>query len=62
MTKYIQCLGSEMYFKEEGTSTLKYGYDEFKKMIMDKIGKEQQCRENVTIFFLEIDETMKEMN
>jgi hypothetical protein len=62
MEKYIQYLGYELYFKKEGTSTLKYGYSDFKQMIFQEIGKEKRYSEIVSLFFAEIDTVMKDMN
>lgn len=57
---YAQLIGSEFYFKEEGTSIIKYNYEEFKKIINNKINDDNKSIKEE--FYNFIEQTMTEMN
>jgi len=59
---YAQILGYELYFKEQGTSDIKYQYTDFKKLIEESASKEPQCKEVSSIFFSAIETVMKKMD
>lgn len=62
MRIYAMLLGSELYFKNEGTSTLKYNYRDFHTLINDEIGSDTHLKKTFVVFFKEIDILMKNMD
>ena len=62
LKKYAQYLGYELYFKEEGTSTIKYSYSDFKKILSEKLTNTEQYKDVITLFYNEIDRAMKNMD
>jgi hypothetical protein len=61
LKKYAEYLGFEMFFKEEGTSTIEYNYSDFKKILSDKIGSEKKYEAVLKLFYEEIEKSMKNM-
>lgn len=59
---YVLLLGAEFYFKEEGTSDLKYNYKDFKKILNDKIGEDKNLKIVLDNFYLEMDKVIKNMD
>lgn len=62
MKTYARLLGAELYFKEEGTSQIKYNYKDFKKILYDKIGEDKNLKNTLENFYNEIDKVMKSMD
>lgn len=60
--KYIQYIGAELYFKEEGTSAIEYNYKDFRKLITEKIASNNTLDSIANLFFLEIEKMMKSMD
>lgn len=61
LKKYAEYLGYELYFKEEGTSTLEYDYSDFKKMLSNKIENEKKYGTVLKLFYEEIEKSIKNM-
>ncbi len=59
---YAQYLGYELYFKEKGTSDIEYNYEDFKKLLSDKMENLVQYEEILKLFYDEIEKTMKNMD
>ena len=51
LKKYAQYLGYELYFKEEGTSTIEYNYSDFKKMLAGKLKNTEQYKDVLMLFY-----------
>ncbi len=62
LKKYAEYLGYEMYFKSEGTSTIKYSYPIFKKLLSQKLKSKGQYNSVLTLLCSEIEKTMNKMN
>jgi len=62
LKKYAQYLGYELYFKEEGTSTIEYNYSDFKKLLSEKLANTEQSKDVLTLFYNKIEEVMKNMD
>lgn len=62
LKKYAEYLGYELYFKEEGTSTIEYSYSDFKKVLSEKLTNTEQNKNVLTLFYSEIDKVIKNMN
>jgi len=62
MKIYAQLLGYELYFKEKGTSKIRYNFNDFKKIINDKIGSDANLKKTFNDFNNEIERVMKNMN
>ena len=60
--KYAELMGSELYFKEDGTSDIEYNYKGFKKAIEAKIKSDPNYKEILSIFYQDIEVVMKNMN
>ncbi|MCF8304339.1 MAG: hypothetical protein K9I94_13770 [Bacteroidales bacterium] len=65
MKKYSFLLGYELYFKQEGLSTLKYNLEEYENAMYKKIRpqfpKNKKIEQTADNFFKEIKQTMKRM-
>lgn len=61
-TVYASLIGSELYFKEEGTSTIEYNYTDFKRIIRKKIGGNKIHKETLNEFFSLINASIKKMD
>jgi hypothetical protein len=62
LKKYAMHLGYELYFYEEGTSSLRYSYSEFKKLMEEELKEEKHLKEALNMFFAEIEKTMQKMD
>jgi len=62
MKTYAQLLGYELYFKENGTSDIEYNFNDFKKLIKDKIDSDINLQKTFNDFNKEIEEIMKNMD
>ena len=62
LKKYAEYLGYELYFKEEGTSGIKYNYKDFKGAITKKLKNTDNLHETLILFYSEIENTLKEMD
>lgn len=60
--KYAELMGSELYFKEDGTSDIEYNYKGFKKAIEAKIKSDPKYKEILSVFYQDIEVVMKNMN
>jgi hypothetical protein len=58
---YSDLLGSELYFKEDGTSTIRYGFSDFKKLLNAKL-PQATYHDFLVIFYKEIQATMDAMD
>lgn len=61
LKKYAEYLGFELYFKEDGTSTLEYNYSDFKKILSDTLGNEGKYELILKLFYEEIEKSIKNM-
>jgi len=59
LKKYAEYLGYELYFKEEGTSTIEYDFSEFKKILSLSLVHEKKYEAILRFFYEEIDKSMK---
>ena len=59
---YAKILGYEFYFKEKGTSSVKYNYSEFKSMLCRRLNSKPEYDEVLRIFFGEIKSVIDKMN
>lgn len=62
LKKYAHYLGYELFFKEEGTSTIEYNYSDFKKLLSEKLANTEQSKDVLTLFYNKIEEVMKNMD
>jgi len=62
MKLYAMFLGEEFYFKEDGTSAIKYNFSDFKKLINNKIGSDTNLKKTFDDLNNEISRVMKNMN
>lgn len=62
MNIYARLLGSELYFKQEGTSRIMYNFNDFKKLINDKLGANANLQKIFNDLNSEIEKIMKNMN
>jgi hypothetical protein len=60
--KYGELIGSELYFKEEGTSDIEYNYKDFKRIIEAEIKNNAECQKTLAEFYHIIESSMKNMN
>jgi hypothetical protein len=60
--EYARFLGYELYFKEEGTSDLEYNYEDFKALLTRRLSNQERFKQVLTLFFKDIDTSMKNMN
>lgn len=61
MKSYADILGSEFFFKEDGTSSLKYNYNEFKKILDNKLCNKSEYIKTKFSLYKEIEISMKKM-
>jgi len=65
LNKYAEFLGYELYFKEKGTSTIKYDFQEFKNKLYNSLESCRRSNEEIQInldhFFKKIKINMKNM-
>jgi len=59
---YAQFAGYELYFKEKGTSDLKYNYQSLKELLIASSSSNKENEETFRNFWQLVDETMKNMN
>lgn len=59
---YANLIGYELYFKEEGTSTIKYNYADFKRILSKGIGEDKVYEKILNDFFHLINVAMKNMD
>lgn len=59
---YAQFVGYELYFKNKGTSDLKYNYRSYKELLIASYSGKNGNEETLKIFWQLVDETMKKMN
>jgi hypothetical protein len=52
--KYVQFLGTEFYFKEEGTSEMQYDFCDFKKSINKRLCNDVRYKDFLISFYQEI--------
>jgi len=62
MKTYAQLLGYELYFKENGTSRIEYNFNDFKKLVNDKIDSDVNLQKIFNDFNKKIEEIMKSMD
>lgn len=62
MKKYAELLGYELYFKEDGTSEIKYSFSDFKKILSNKFGSNEKYNDLLKRFYKEIETNMKGMD
>lgn len=62
MSKYAEFLGYELYFKENGTSEIEYGYIDFKKILSGSIENNEINNKILNRFYKEIEINMNSMN
>jgi len=62
MRKYAELLGYELYFKEDGTSEIEYGYSDFKKILSGKLENKEKYNNILKRFYKEIEISMNSMN
>lgn len=62
MRTYAQLLGYELYFKNDGTSDIKYNFTDFKKLINEKIKNDDNLKMTFNNFNSEIEKIMKNMD
>lgn len=62
MKTYTQLLGYELYFKGKGTSDIEYNFNDFKKLVKDKIGSDVNLQKTFNDFNGEIEEIMQNMD
>jgi hypothetical protein len=60
--KYALSTGYELYFKNEGTSSLKYNYKDLKKLLVETAKGNKESEETLRIFWQFVDETIKNMD
>ena len=58
---YSSLLGYELFFKEEGTSDLRYNYEDFKQILESKVKKNQKYKKTLLMFYKDLESVMKEM-
>lgn len=61
MRKYAELLGYELYFMEDGTSEIEYGYSDFKKILSDKLEYNKDYNNILKLFYKEIESSMNSM-
>jgi hypothetical protein len=61
MKTYAQILGVEFFFKEDGTSDLKYNFTEFKKIVNKRLCDEPEYKSFLSSFYKEIELSMDNM-
>lgn len=59
---YGEFIGSELYFKEEGTSDIEYNYKDFKRIVEAKINGNKEFKKTLVEFYGIIELAMKNMN
>lgn len=59
---YGEFIGSELYFKEEGTSDIEYNYKDFKRIIEVKTNGNKEFKKTLVEFYSIIESGMKNMN
>jgi hypothetical protein len=59
---YSLFLGSEFFFIEEGSSDLRYSYEDFKQILESKVKKNQKYKKSLLMFYKDLESAMKEMN
>jgi hypothetical protein len=60
---YSMSLGAEFFFKTEGTSDLKYNFEDFKKYLVEKLDSNNfEIKKITDLFFTMIDSTIFEMD
>lgn len=62
LNKYAQLIGSELYFKEKGTSTMEFDYKDFKDLLYKKTRGNKEFSKTLNILFIEIEKAMKNMD
>lgn len=62
LKKYADYLGYELYFKEDGTSSIKYSYEEFKEILSNNISDGEHLKETLSLFYNYIDVAMNRMD
>lgn len=60
--KYALSIGYELYFKNEGTSSIKYNYQEFKNLMYNTVKGNPVNEETFRTFWQLVDETIKNMD
>jgi hypothetical protein len=55
-------MGTEFYFKEDGTSDIEYNYKDFKKSIETRIKNNPEYKEITSLFYHDIEIAMKRMD
>ncbi len=59
---YAMRLGYEFYFKEKGTSDLKYSFKEFKTLLSSKLSRDKKYDRFLNLFYTEIQGAMQGMD
>ena len=59
---YAELMGTEFYFKEDGSSDIEYNYKDFKKAIETRIKNNPEYKEIASLFYHEIEIVMKKMD
>lgn len=59
---YAELMGTEFYFKEDGTSDIEYNYKDFKKPIETRIKNNPEYKEITSLFYHDIEIAMKRMD
>ncbi|MDP4240689.1 MAG: hypothetical protein Q8904_14595 [Bacteroidota bacterium] len=59
---YGEFIGSELYFKEEGTSDIEYNYKDFKRIVEAKTNGNKEFKKTLVEFYGIIESAMKNMN
>lgn len=58
--KYTLLLGSELYFKQDGTSEMQYNFSELKSILDSKISKENKTI--LSDFYMKVEQAINDMN
>jgi hypothetical protein len=57
------CLGYEMYFYKQNTSSIKYGFNEFKNILLENLANTgSENKETLKLLFSDIEKYIKEMD
>lgn len=59
---YGEFIGSELYFKEEGTTDIEYNYKDFKRIVEVKAKDNKEFKKTLVEFYSIIESAMKNMN
>lgn len=61
LKQYIQLLGTEFYFKEDGASEMQYNFDDFKEIINEKLNCKKEYEAFLLTFYKDIQFIMNGM-